>query len=150
MDQTSGQSSEHPCSDDQNPGPSSMDQSTKPRRRPLLVFIFLLCIVNIGLCAFFAVVVVVLKASSGASNYILCLFMLNMHIYLGYYLFMKYKSNEWLQWRPKVYLGNNYPLLKAIMCFSLQRLVFSAQDLPCRTFWTKRKTQISLRRSRGI
>ena len=129
LDQTSGQSSEHPCSDDQNPGPSSMDQSTKPRRRPLLVFIFLLCIVNIGLCAFFAVVVVVLKASSGASNYILCLFMLNMHIYLGYYLFMKYKSNEWLQWRPKVYLGKKLSSVKGFHVF-----FFAALGLLCTGF----------------
>ena len=73
------------------------------RRRPLLVFITALCVVNVALCAYFAY-----EASTGyvtASNHILYLFMMNMFIYLFYYLFMKYRSGEWLEWRPRIYLG---------------------------------------------
>ena len=71
--------------------------------RPLLVFITALCIVNVALCSYFAY-----EASTGyvtASNHILYLFMINMFIYLFYYWFMKYKSGEWLEWRPRIYLG---------------------------------------------
>ena len=128
-----------------------MDQSTKPRRRPLLVFIFLLCIVNIGLCAFFAVVVVVLKASSGASNYILCLFMLNMHIYLGYYLFMKYKSNEWLQWRPKVYLGKQLSPVEGFHVFFFAVLGLLCTGFAMSYFLDKEKnTNLSPAESRDL
>ena len=73
------------------------------RRHPLLVFITVLCVVNVALCTYFAY-----EASTGyvtASNHILYLFMMNMFIYLFYYLFMKYRSGEWLEWRPRIYLG---------------------------------------------
>ena len=101
----------YPCpidSDDEDQDQNRTTDTTpkSKRRRPLLVFISLTCIVNIGLCVFFA-----WQASTGyvtASNYILYLFMINMFIYLFYYQYMKYKSGEWIEWRPKLYLGKHF------------------------------------------
>ena len=72
--------------------------------RPLLGFISLLCIGNIGFCFYLAMVGLSTKYIT-ASTYILYLFMGNMFIYLGYYIAMKYRQKEWLEWRPKLYLG---------------------------------------------
>ena len=101
----------YPCpidsdDEDQDQNPKTVTTPKSKRRRPLLVFISLTCIVNIGLCVFFA-----WQASTGyvtASNYILYLFMINMFIYLFYYQYMKYKSGEWIEWRPKLYLGKHF------------------------------------------
>ena len=67
-------------------------------------FISLLCIGNIGFCFYLAMVGLSTKYIT-ASTYILYLFMGNMFIYLGYYIAMKYRQKEWLEWRPKLYLG---------------------------------------------
>ena len=104
----------YPCpidSDDEDQDQNLTTDTTpkSKRRRPLLAFISLTCIVNIGLCAFFA-----WQASTGyvtASNYILYLFMINMFIYLFYYQYMKYKSGEWIEWLPKLYLGKHFLFL---------------------------------------
>ena len=72
--------------------------------RPLLGFISLLCIGNIGFCFYLAMVGLSTKYIT-ASTYILYLFMGNMFIYLAYYIYLKYRQKEWLEWRPKLYLG---------------------------------------------
>ena len=71
------------------------------------MFITVLCIVNVALCTFFAYDSSSQCRCVTASNHILYLFMINMFIYLFYYLFMKYRSGEWLEWRPRIYLGEN-------------------------------------------
>jgi len=60
--------------------------------RPLLIFISATCFINVGLCIFFA-----WKASQKdvtASNFLLYLFIINMAIYLAYYIAMKIISGE--------------------------------------------------------
>ena len=107
-------SSDKDKTEDKDKDPEQNRQETQGSRRgPLLVFITLLCVVNIGLCAYFAY-----EASTRyvtASNYILYLFIINMGIYFFYYLFMKYRSGEWIQWRPKIYLGMITILLQRIL-----------------------------------
>jgi len=73
----------------------------KGKARPLLVFISVTCVINVALCVFFGV-----KASLEdvtASNFLLYLFMINMFIYLGYYVFMKKRNNESLHWKTVCY-----------------------------------------------
>ena len=117
-------SSDKDKTEDKDKDPEQNRQETQGSRRgPLLVFITLLCVVNIGLCAYFAY-----EASTGyvtASNYILILFIINMGIYFFYYLFMKYRSGEWIQWRPKIYLG--------MITILLQRILYNflCSDRPC-------------------
>jgi len=71
--------------------------------RPLLVFLALTCGLNFLLCILFAV-----KASSnksGASNYLLVMFMANMFVYLTYYIFMKFKCGERPVYQTYVYVA---------------------------------------------
>jgi len=66
------------------------------RIRPLLVFISTTFCINVGLCAFFA-----WNASqkdTTASNYLLYLFIINMALYLTYYIAMKKISGERLSY----------------------------------------------------
>ena len=76
------------------------------KTRPLLVFISVTCVINVVLCIFFGVVASLKDVT--ASNFLLYLFMINMFIYLFYYQYMKYKSGEWIEWRPKLYLGKHF------------------------------------------
>jgi len=72
------------------------------RIRPLLVFISTTFSINIGLCIFFA-----WKASGKdvtASNFLLYLFIINMAIYLAYYIGMKFLSGEKLSYLALWYL----------------------------------------------
>merc|ERR1719500_2730979 len=71
------------------------------KTRPLLVFISVTCIINVALCIFFGVEASLKDVT--ASNFLLYLFMINMFIYLKYYVFMKYQKNEKLHWKTKCY-----------------------------------------------
>ena len=80
-----------------------MFQGKGHKIRPLLVFIFSTFCINVGLCAFFA-----WNASRKdvtASNYLLYLFIINMAIYLAYYIAMKLLSGEKLSHLALWYLG---------------------------------------------
>ena len=73
------------------------------RIRPLLVFISTTFCINVGLCAFFA-----WNASqkdTTASNYLLYLFIINMALYLTYYIAMKKISGERLSYLAWWYFG---------------------------------------------
>jgi len=73
------------------------------RVRPLLVLLALTSGLNFLLCILFAV-----KASSnksGASNYLLVMFMANMFVYLTYYIFMKFKCGERPVYQTYVYVA---------------------------------------------
>ena len=74
--------------------------------RPLLVFLTITCVINIGMCVFFAINAT--KNKVGASNYLLLMFMANMFVYLNYYIIMKYISNESLCLQAKLYIGKLY------------------------------------------
>ena len=78
-------------------------QSKGKKTRPLLVFISVTCIINVALCIFFGVEASLKDVT--ASNFLLYLFMINMFIYLKYYVFMKYQKNEKLHWKTKCYAG---------------------------------------------
>ena len=73
------------------------------KTRPLLIFLVVMCVINILLCIYFGV-----KSSRSdvtASNFLLLLFMINMGIYFFYYLFMKFKNNERPTKKTWAYLG---------------------------------------------
>ena len=78
-------------------------QSKGKKTRPLLVFISVTCVINIALCVFFGVEASLKDVT--ASNFLLYLFMINMFIYLGYYVFMKYQKKESLHWKTICYAG---------------------------------------------
>ena len=98
--------------------------------RPLLGFISLLCIGNIGFCLYLAMVGLSTKYIT-ASTYILYLFMGNMFIYLAYYIAMKYRQKEWLEWRPKLYLGKFGSFDKRWLGVSSYLIVFAAIGIAC-------------------
>ena len=80
-----------------------------PKIRPLLVFLSLTSLANIGICFYFA-----MKASEneeGASNYLLLMFMANTAIYAIYYIVMKYISGESLCLQSKLYQGESSKLV---------------------------------------
>ena len=78
-----------------------------PKVRNLLVFIAITCLLNIAMCIFFAVKAGV-GSGEGASNYLLMMFMVNMGIYVLYYIVMKKISSEQLCKQAKLYLGKNH------------------------------------------
>ena len=74
-----------------------------PWVRPLLVLLAVTWTINVLLCAYNAA-----NASSnksGASNYLLVMFMANMFVYLLYYVIMKYNPKEQLKRRTWFYAG---------------------------------------------
>eukprot|EP00092_Neocalanus_flemingeri_P086419 GFUD01108891.1.p1 GENE.GFUD01108891.1~~GFUD01108891.1.p1 ORF type:complete len:183 (+),score=34.01 GFUD01108891.1:34-549(+) len=82
---------------------NKMQGKSVTKIRPLLVFLATTCILNFVLCIFYAV-----KASSnssGASNYLLVMFMANMFVYLGYYMIMKFRSGERPGYQTWIYAG---------------------------------------------
>jgi hypothetical protein len=86
-----------------------MKEKNIPRVRPLLALRAVTWVINVLLCVYNAV-----NASSnksGASNYLLVMFMANMFVYLLYYVIMKYRSREQLKGRAWLYAGktNNSP-----------------------------------------
>ena len=76
------------------------------KTRPLLVFIAVTCVINVAMCIFFGVQASLKDVT--ASNFILYLFMMNMFIYLGYYIVMKIHNNESLHWKTICYAGGLY------------------------------------------
>ena len=62
------------------------------RVRPLLVMLGLTVCLNIALCVYFAIQAH--DNQKGASNYLLYMFMLNMFVYLTYYIIMKLVNGE--------------------------------------------------------
>jgi len=79
----------------------NMKETKNARARPLLGFLAVTWIINFLLCLYNAV-----NASSnktGASNYLLVMFMANMFVYLKYYVIMKYRSGEKLKKRTWFY-----------------------------------------------
>ena len=98
------------------------------KTRPLLVFISMTCVINVVLCIFFGVVASLKDVT--ASNFLLYLFMINMFIYLGYYVFMKKKNNESLHWKTICYAGELFVFIFTILALLfLQFLVPSVQHL---------------------
>ena len=71
--------------------------------RPLLVLLAVTCGLNILLCIYYAVNATSNK--SGASNYLLIMFMANMFVYLKYYMIMKFKSGERPVYQTWIYAG---------------------------------------------
>ena len=76
-----------------------------PKIRPLLVFLSLTSVANIGICIYFAVNAA--DQEKGASNYLLLMFMANTAIYAIYYIVMKYVSGEQLCTQSKLYQGKS-------------------------------------------
>ena len=76
-----------------------------PKIRPLLVFLSLTSVANIGICIYFAVNAA--HQEKGASNYLLLMFMANTAIYAIYYIVMKYVSGEQLCTQSKLYQGKS-------------------------------------------
>ena len=73
------------------------------RIRPLLLFISTTFCINVALCAYFAWNAT--QKDVTASNYLLYLFIINMAIYLAYYISMKMLSGEKLSHLALWYLG---------------------------------------------
>ena len=118
------------------------------RIRPFLIFIFLTWLVNVVIGVYFG-----WKSFQDymtASESFLCLFVVNMAIYLGYYLFMKSMSGEGLIWKTRCYLGEFLPSLSAYFNFPMLQCSWpSAPSLPSTSSSTRRKTPMCLRRNRG-
>ena len=76
-----------------------------PKIRPLLVFLAITSLFNIGICVFFAINAA--KNEQGASNYLLLMFMANTAVYAIYYIAMKYISGEALCLQSKLYQGES-------------------------------------------
>ena len=73
--------------------------------RPLLVLLAVTCALNFLLCIYYAIQAS--TNSSGASNYLLIMFMANMFVYLKYYMIMKFKSGERPVYQTWIYAGKN-------------------------------------------
>ena len=69
-----------------------------PKIRPRLILIAVMGAVNISLCLFFGI-----SATSGASNYLLTIFMANTGIYTTYYCIMKHVCGERINKVPLLY-----------------------------------------------
>ena len=83
-----------------------MKDNKNYRVRPLRALLAVTWIINCLLCVYNAA-----NASSnksGASNYLLVMFMANMFVYLLYYVIMKYRSKEQLKGRTWFYAGKTY------------------------------------------
>ena len=78
-------------------------QKELPGVRPLMVFLTVACIVNIGMCIYFGVSAI--DKAPTASNYILYMFIANMFLYLNFYIMMKWKHQERLCSVAKIYFG---------------------------------------------
>ena len=79
-----------------------------PKIRPLLVFLSIVSLFNIGICIFFAINAA--QNERGASNYLLLMFMANTAVYAIYYIVMKYISGEGLCTQSKLYQGESQHL----------------------------------------
>lgn len=69
-----------------------------PRVRSRLVFLIVSGLVNVALCLLFGI-----TGASGASNYLLAIFILNFKMYFLYYVIMKVLNGEKINTIPKVY-----------------------------------------------
>ena len=76
-----------------------------PKIRPLLVFLAITSLFNVGICVYFAINAA--KNEQGASNYLLLMFMANTAVYAIYYIVMKYISGEALCLQSKLYQGES-------------------------------------------
>ena len=118
------------------------------RIRPFLIFIFLAWLVNVVIGVYFG-----WKSFQDymtASESFLCLFVVNMAIYLGYYLFMKSMSGEGLIWKTRCYLGEFLPSLSACFNFPMLQCSWpSAPSQPSTSSSIRRKTPMCLRQNRG-
>ena len=72
------------------------------KSRSFLKFIFFTCLINIALCVNLGYLAFLGVA---ASDFLLQLFMINMGIYFGYYVWMKLKKNECPTRKTWAYLG---------------------------------------------
>ena len=104
-------------------------QSKGKKARPLLVFISVTCIINVALCIFFGVEASLKDVT--ASNFLLYLFMINMFIYLKYYVFMKYQKNEKLHWKTKCYAGELIVYFSSSSMFTFFVLQFVVPSARC-------------------
>ena len=83
---------------------SSITEAHKGKKtRPFLVFISLMCVINVAMCICFCVIAYV--GDSTASEFILYIFVINMLLYVGYYWIMKKINNEKLLWKTCWYAG---------------------------------------------
>ena len=92
-------------------------ETKKALTRPLLVFISVTCVINAALCVFFSMESSLKDVT--ASNFLLYLFMINMFIYLGYYVFMKYQKKERLHWKTICYAGELSRVLSFFFNFDI-------------------------------
>ena len=78
------------------------------KTRSFLKFIFFTCLINIALCVNLGYLAYLGVA---ASDFLLNLFMINMGIYFGYYVWMKLKKSESPTRKTWAYLGEFFYLL---------------------------------------
>ena len=104
-------------------------ETKKALTRPLLVFISMTCGINAALCVFFSMESSLKDVT--ASNFLLYLFMINMFIYLKYYVVMKYKKNEKLHWKTKCYAGELIVYFSSSSMFTFFVLQFVVPSARC-------------------
>ena len=108
------------------------------KTRPLLVFIFITCLINVAMCVYFGVMASLEHVTSKeVGNILLFLFMANTFIYLGYYVKMKYKNNERLHWKTICYAGEFLSFFSYTCSVAVFSAIFMAPALYFYTSTTK-------------